>query len=300
MLAALACGTTNVEVRKMQTVSVHLEASGYTAAIREWILQCKGRRGKLNDLNVLSDIFLSDDSPYYEYVLKSNFARFSGKIAVPISLYPERLLRKFVHSIRKEDLENSRYIASIATRYFSIGLVSDFEYLALNSQTCVDHFDGDFTIQMFDRIAPFERIGINFGAPGVHTIGDIERVIKTGPERFYVYKLLTPTGLIFYVGKGIGTRILDHEKEIYSTHFRTHTNWKKLNKIAAILSSNKKVGYVIDTWHRSDDSAHIRENELILIHERRSPQVFTNSNGQRWRGNPSSALITLREKRGLK
>lgn len=43
--------------------------------------------------------------------------------------------------------------------------------------------------------------------------------IKPSPDApFYVYLLLRPNGQAFYVGKGIGKRIDDHEKEARQNH----------------------------------------------------------------------------------
>jgi hypothetical protein len=128
---------------------------------------------------------------------------------------------------------------------------------------------------------------------------EVAEKIKRSSWKYYVYLLRDPKGHVFYVGKGSGRRLLQHEREIFNTHYRVHTNWKKLNRIAQIIASAKSIDYQIDSWHKEEDSAFRREDELAYDYEVLDPRSLCNSNGARWRGYPGKALIKLRAERGL-
>ena len=254
----------------------------------------------LNPINFLEKIFSSKDSPYHFFVLESAEARRNPGAALTVPLLPRVLLSKVVEALDLHDLSRPGYMAHLTVRHFSLGRVSPEEHQRILGE---DH--GAIDIHdvkpiLFDRLAHFEKQGICFGSLGIFDYNELPSIIKGGPEKYYVYRLLTPAGQVFYVGKGCGKRLMEHEQELDSSYFKVHTNWKKLNKIAQIVLSNKKIRYVIDSWHKCEESALLREDELILINERANPFLFTNSNGQRWRGRPSEAFIKLREVRGLK
>jgi len=62
----------------------------------------------------------------------------------------------------------------------------------------------------------------------------------------------------FYVGKGIGPRVFQHENEA-----RFPGNHPKLNVIRAIQKNGGDVVYEIDTIHKDEQAAYDRECELI-------------------------------------
>lgn len=83
--------------------------------------------------------------------------------------------------------------------------------------------------------------------------------IKAAKKPLYVYILSKPDGTPFYVGKGKGRRLFEHEKDARKTNRRSH----KLSIIRKILRSGCEVAYSIDSWHDTDQSACDREVSLI-------------------------------------
>jgi hypothetical protein len=67
----------------------------------------------------------------------------------------------------------------------------------------------------------------------------------------------------------------------------------------AVLNSGKQVYYDIESWHSTEDSSLDRENLLIGLALRNNPQLICNSNGERWKGKPSKALVDIRTKNNL-
>ena len=83
----------------------------------------------------------------------------------------------------------------------------------------------------------------------------------------YVYLLYRPDGRPFYVGKGNGSRVFDHENEARHPNNR-RSNAHKLNVIRMIWRSSCEVAYGIDATFRDDESAYNREMELISYYKR--------------------------------
>jgi hypothetical protein len=83
----------------------------------------------------------------------------------------------------------------------------------------------------------------------------------------YVYVLRRPDGRPFYVGKGVGDRVFQHENEA-----RHPNDWRsnayKLNVIRSIWKSSSQVQYEIDHAGADESAAYAREAELIAAFRR--------------------------------
>jgi hypothetical protein len=84
---------------------------------------------------------------------------------------------------------------------------------------------------------------------------------------YYVYILRRPDNRPFYVGKGLGTRVFDHENEA-----RHPNDWRsnayKLNIIRSIWHAEKTVIYEIDSVTADENIALAREAYLIETFKR--------------------------------
>lgn len=150
-----------------------------------------------------------------------------------------------------------------------------------------------------DRYARYAEVSICMGEEETLTREELWNRLADPPSPFYVYRLRTPSGKVFYIGKGEQFRALSHEHELFRRSYGVHTNWKKLNKIAQILHSGNNVIYEIESWHVDETQAYLREDELILMAEYDNPWILANSNGRRWAGKPNRQLCELRKSRGL-
>ncbi len=150
-----------------------------------------------------------------------------------------------------------------------------------------------------DRYARYSEVGIRMGDDRIYSRDEFQHLLSGPAAEFYVYRLRTPANKVFYIGKGEQLRALSHEKELYRKCFRTHTNWKKLNKIAQVLRAGKSIGYELESWHVDETQAFLREDELIVMAERANPWILCNSNGRRWAGKPNRHLVALRAEHGL-
>jgi hypothetical protein len=83
--------------------------------------------------------------------------------------------------------------------------------------------------------------------------------LKASDKRFYVYVLLRPDGQPFYVGKGLGRRVFNHEMEAGNTTLRTH----KLNVIRATNRRGARIGYALPHFCDDETEAHALEVKLI-------------------------------------
>lgn len=88
------------------------------------------------------------------------------------------------------------------------------------------------------------------------------RTFLSNINGFYVYVLRRPDGRPFYVGKGIGYRILAHENEARHPNDRK-SNAYKLNVIRSVWRSGDTVVYEIDFVTKDEDAAYAREAEII-------------------------------------
>ncbi|MEJ6397308.1 GIY-YIG nuclease family protein [Yoonia sp. 208BN28-4] len=87
---------------------------------------------------------------------------------------------------------------------------------------------------------------------------------------FYTYLLLTPEREAFYVGKGTGIRLLQHETEAIRQTAIHKSNPFKCNKIRKIVNSGQSITYQVDRLFGGDEAACLRrEEELISFYKRR-------------------------------
>jgi hypothetical protein len=77
-------------------------------------------------------------------------------------------------------------------------------------------------------------------------------------QRFYVYVLCDGHCVPFYVGKGMGLRLFEHEREA-----RGGCQCRKCNKIRAILASGQEITRLIVFTTSIEDEAYRHEYELI-------------------------------------
>jgi hypothetical protein len=205
-------------------------------------------------------------------------------------------LAKMLLSMPEEDCRVA-YVFGLLQQYAFFCFISAEEEMRLAqagiAETMPTSWNG------IDRYARYAEVGISMGEARRFNREELRELLSQAPAPFYVYRLRTPTDKVFYIGKGEKFRALSHEAEVFSRHYRTHTNWKKLNKIAQIMYSGKELRYEIESWHIEEAQACLREDELIVMGERENPWILTNSNGRRWAGTPSRQLCELRKRCGL-
>ncbi|PWC92653.1 GIY-YIG nuclease family protein [Azospirillum sp. TSO5] len=83
--------------------------------------------------------------------------------------------------------------------------------------------------------------------------------LNASASRYYVYLLGTPDGQPFYVGKGCGDRVFQHEAEARGTLRRSH----KLNLIRKILRTGGELRYALAAFFDDESDAHRLERGLI-------------------------------------
>ena len=72
------------------------------------------------------------------------------------------------------------------------------------------------------------------------------------PEGYYVYVLCRPDGRPFYIGKGKGNRLIQHELEALRDHPIGESNPFKCNVIRKIRREGADILYQIDSWYPLD------------------------------------------------
>lgn len=104
---------------------------------------------------------------------------------------------------------------------------------------------------------------------GPYFQGDRDACLRavSGLSQFYTYILRRPDGRPFYVGKGKGPRVLNHENEARHPNDR-RSNSHKLNVIRSIWVSGRGIGYEIDKVFDDETGAYAREEHLISTYKR--------------------------------
>lgn len=93
------------------------------------------------------------------------------------------------------------------------------------------------------------------------------KAFLAGQPAHYVYILRRPDGRPFYVGKGYGPRVFQHENEARHPNNRL-SNAYKLNVIRSIWKAGLKPTYEIDLVTTSAEDAYVREAALISLIKR--------------------------------
>lgn len=209
---------------------------------------------------------------------------------------PQTHLAKMLLSMPKADYRVP-YVSNLLHKFAFFCFITPEEKMRLIQAGIADRMPKSWN--RIDRFARYANVGISMGEIETLNGEELRQLLSDPPAPFYVYRLRTPAGKVFYIGEGERFRALSHEKEIFNRSYRTHTNWKKLNKIAQIIYSGKELVYEIESWHIEKVQACLREDELILMAERENPWTLANSNGSRWSGKPSRQLCEVRKGRGL-
>ena len=80
---------------------------------------------------------------------------------------------------------------------------------------------------------------------------------------FYTYLLVDPrNSKIFYVGKGTGKRVFEHEKNVRNGRI---DNAQKCGRIFEILSEGLAVEHIIFSTHAKESDAYAVEKEMIAL-----------------------------------
>ena len=82
---------------------------------------------------------------------------------------------------------------------------------------------------------------------------------------YYTYVLLRPDGVPFYVGKGRGNRVLQHELEAMRQSNLKRTNPHKCNTIRRIVMRGEQLRYRIDRVYAGADQLSCLKREAALI-----------------------------------
>jgi hypothetical protein len=205
---------------------------------------------------------------------------------------PLSLLAEIFANLARPDIQRFGYLRRLLHEYAGFALITVAERDRLEIAGLAANMPADW--DGLDRFARYRECGVTLGEPDLMRRADLEQVLSSPPLPYYVYTLRDRNKRLFYVGKGLGTRALMHERELFGRSRNVHVNWKKLNRMASIILSGARIMYEIDSWHADATSAFVREDKLILKYERADPRGFCNSNGQRSRGKPSKALLALR------
>ena len=106
---------------------------------------------------------------------------------------------------------------------------------------------------------------------------------------FYVYGLIDPrTDKIFYIGKGTGNRVFEHEKESLNN---SDSEKLKLKTISEIVAEGKTVKRIIINSNLSEKEAYAAETSLINIFNYICDVNLTNVIS----GHHSSEVLTVEE-----
>lgn len=98
-------------------------------------------------------------------------------------------------------------------------------------------------------------------------VQDVCKSFLRNVDSYYVYILRRPDGREFYVGKGKGDRVFQHENEARHPNDR-NSNAYKLNVIRSICRTGESILYEIDYVIADETAAYAREAQLIEAYKR--------------------------------
>jgi len=96
-------------------------------------------------------------------------------------------------------------------------------------------------------------------------MSDKESIANSSSGKYYVYGLYFPEsmgGNCFYIGKGQGKRVYDHEKEARTG---SCANRNKLVAIRSIWAKNEEVVRVVLAWFVDEKDALLYEAALVML-----------------------------------
>ena len=99
----------------------------------------------------------------------------------------------------------------------------------------------------------------------------LETFLRSIGSSYYVYELCRPCGEVFYVGKGLNRRVIEHELEADRNHPVGESNPFKCNVIRQIKRAGGQVAYrVVEIFHASNETDCLElEAKLIAKYKRR-------------------------------
>lgn len=74
---------------------------------------------------------------------------------------------------------------------------------------------------------------------------ELEAFLQSVSGRYYVYELCRPNGEVFYVGKGLNRRVVEHEMEAVRSHPIGESNPFKCNVIRQVMRNGGQITYRI-------------------------------------------------------
>jgi len=94
---------------------------------------------------------------------------------------------------------------------------------------------------------------------------ELEVFLSVHSGKYYVYELCRPNGDVFYVGKGLNRRVIEHELEAIRHHPVGESNPFKCNVIRQILNKSARITYRIDQVFDASKESECLEQEARLI-----------------------------------
>ncbi|MFK5979824.1 MAG: GIY-YIG nuclease family protein [Rhizobiaceae bacterium] len=94
---------------------------------------------------------------------------------------------------------------------------------------------------------------------------ELDTFLSTNSGKYYVYELCRPNGDVFYVGKGLNRRVIEHELEAVRHHPVGESNPFKCNVIRQILNEGAQITYRIDQVFDASEEVDCLEREARLI-----------------------------------